>query len=217
MAPFTFAVFDDMLAKMGGHDAFCKKLDRERGWPPGCASKMFSLSQSYEYALKLYMIVHQDASKNDLRHKILPPLVEQTYKDWSPQKQEYLVWAGVQIWFDERRRSPKKEDDEDWAWSGFHDYCTKWVNKQGFLSGPGDRELFGWSIEEGDMWGSADETVHWSDDDQVEEVDETVEHDEQNGDNGDQQKRTVITELDNNVSQPTEEPRCVDICCQCGN
>lgn len=114
------------------------------------------------------------------------------------------MWAGVQIWFDERRHSPKKEDDEDWAWEGFHEYCTKSVNKMGFLSGPGDRELFGWSIEDGDRWGSADETVYWSDDDLSEEEDEVVKDNEQNED---KDNGTGIKSQDNNISQPAEEPR----------
>jgi hypothetical protein len=161
MAPLSQMV-DEMLRREGGYNVFCASLESDYGWPAGSASKFFSMSETYETRLRLSMLVHPTATKSDLRHKILPPLVESIYKDWSPQKQEYLVQAGVRTWFD---LVEKKWGDED-VWNGFHECCTKSVNKQGFLSGPGDRALFGETVKQGNQYGSKNEKVYWSEDEE---------------------------------------------------
>jgi hypothetical protein len=156
---------------MGGKEAFENSLDRESGWPAGCTKKMLGLSKEYEASLRAEMLnfpPHEHVSKHDLRHNILPPLVRDIFKDWSPLKQEYLVKAGIEIWFDtdvEPMDAGMTESEASWrAWEGFHEQCTKWVQKQGFPSGKGDRELFGWTVEEGDKWSQPDSRVIWSDD-----------------------------------------------------
>jgi hypothetical protein len=85
----------------------------------------------------------------------MPPIVERVFKDWSPPKQEFLAREGVRIWFDA---------DSDWA--GFHESCQKWVHKQGYKSGPGDRALFGWTVEEGDEYADKNQKVYWSEDEE---------------------------------------------------
>jgi hypothetical protein len=159
---------DKISQQMGDEEAF---EDHERGWPAGCTKKMLGLSREYEVRLRAEMLrfaPHEQVLTHDLRHKILPTLVRDIFKDWSPLKQEYLVKAGSEIWFDtdvEPMDAGMRESEASRrAWEGFHEQCTKWVQKQGFPSGKGDRELFGWTIEEGDKRSQPDSRVIWSDD-----------------------------------------------------
>jgi hypothetical protein len=73
------------------------------------------------------------------------------------------VQEGVEIWF-----------DPDKNWAGFHEQCQKRVHKQGYKSGPGDRALFGWTVEEGDAFLSEDQIVHWTEDEGEKGTEEEV-------------------------------------------
>ena len=145
-----------MLSGYGGVAGFAAHMDKRFNCPPGCFQKLFNMADDYDRTLHLLMIQHPEASRSDLRHTILPPVVERIYKDWSPQKQEYLVWSGVKTWLGEN------------SWEGLGENCTKNVNKQGFMSGPGDRALFGWTVKQGDQYSSRRERVYWTEDEEEE-------------------------------------------------
>jgi hypothetical protein len=147
----------------GGVAGFSAALDERYNAPPGCFMKVFNMADTYADTLRRLKIQHPDATLKDLRYTILPPVVADIYKDWSPQKQEYIVWAGVKTWFGKE------------SWEGLGEHCTKNVNKCGYMSGPGDRALFGWSKEDGDRYCSIEETVSWTDDEGEEESEDPKE------------------------------------------
>src|SRR5271154_1420036 len=80
--------------------------DRERGFPCGCSRRNAALSERYEIELTFAHMLNPDATKIDVRHSILPMIVDEIYKDWSPQKQEFLVHNGYKAWFHERGFPP---------------------------------------------------------------------------------------------------------------
>jgi len=145
-------------------------LDRSFGWPAGCMKKINAMTTEYELKLCGYKLIHPDATRSELRHELLPPLVRSIYKDWSPLKQEYLVWAGVEVWFDIEKSGEKQ------AWVDFGECCARLVHRQGFISGKGDRELFGWTAEV-DQWSDPDAKINWSED----EAGDSDEEDDHNG------------------------------------
>ena len=119
---------------------------------------MHEEDQCYDYGVRTQALwIHPDATRSELRHELLPPLVRSIYKDWSLLKQEYLVWAGVEVWFDIEKSGEKQ------AWVDFGECCARLVHRQGFISGKGDRELFGWTAEV-DQWSDPDAKIHWSED-----------------------------------------------------
>jgi hypothetical protein len=146
-----------MQMMLGGLPALAADLDKQYNAPPGCYMKVFNMAETYERELRRLMILHRNASKSDMRHTILPPVVAEIYKDWSPQKQEYIVWAGVNKWLGKE------------SWEGLGEHCTKNVHKQGFMSGPGDRALFGWTVKKGNQYSSRNKRVTWSDDEEDDE------------------------------------------------
>jgi hypothetical protein len=143
-----------MLMSMGGVTGLADSLDKRFNAPPGCYMKVFDMAETYTRELRILMMVHRNASRSELRHTIIPPVVAKIYKDWSPQKQEYIVWAGVNTWLGRE------------SWEGLGEHCTKNVNKQGFMSGPGDRALFGWTVKEGNQYSSRNAAVTWSEDEE---------------------------------------------------
>lgn len=151
----------DKLSRVRGIEEFSTLLDEAKGWPPGTTAKMMHTSELYEREIRRAMSMRPNATRAELRHTYLPAIVERVYKDWSPPKQEFLVREGVEIWF-----------DPDKNWAGFHEQCQKRVHKQGYKSGPGDRVLFGWTVEEGDAFLSEDQTVHWTEDEGEEGAEE---------------------------------------------
>jgi hypothetical protein len=71
-------------------------LDEAKGWPPGTTAKMMHTSELYEREIRRAMSMWPNATRAELRHTYLPAIVERVYKDWSPPKQEFLVWEGAE-------------------------------------------------------------------------------------------------------------------------
>jgi hypothetical protein len=163
----------------GGIAAFAAKLDERYHTPPGCFMKLFDMADTYAEKLRMLKIEHQHATQNDLRYTILPPIVSDIYKDWSPQKQEYIVWAGVKTWLGQE------------SWEGLGEHCTKQVLKGGYMSGSGDRALFGLTKEAADRECSIHEPIPWSDDEQSED-DETEDENEKQTMSSTKEKEVVI-------------------------
>ncbi|TDL21115.1 hypothetical protein BD410DRAFT_790177 [Rickenella mellea] len=148
---------------LGGFESACLWCDRQQRLPAGCTMRNCLLATDYENQIRILMFAKPDATRREVRWNLLPPVVAKIYENWSPQKLEYLVSAGVRIWFD---RGPVSHafqsvasENEGRQWEEFQEECMKTVHTFGFQNGKGDRAMFGWTLEGGDKYfGSYDES-----------------------------------------------------------